>query len=129
MRKDEKKVSLIRRYLKTIMASVISAFSIGFAVPLWIATSKLNSIKVGEYPGMPQDQINKQYDEVLPSVILDSILLCLAITLFASIPFLLLRFKQNHNINLFREFMKYINMVMIASGKLASNWKDRLSYW
>jgi len=40
--------------------SLSYAFFIGFAVALWPATYKLSRIKAGEYPGMPQDEINKQ---------------------------------------------------------------------
>ena len=108
MRKDEKKVSLVQRYLNAIVVSIFSAFVVGFLIPFWIAVDKLNSIKVGEYPGMPQDQINKQYDEVLPSVIQDSILMCLVITILALIPCLLIRFKVSYNINLFSEFAQYL---------------------
>ena len=69
MTKKEKKASLLRRYNKTIVFSLSYALFIGFAVALWPATYKLSRIKAGEYPGMPQDEINKQYQEVLPSVI------------------------------------------------------------
>gem|GEM_PF-6509488 len=57
---------------------------------------------------MSQDEIDKQYHEALPSVILDSILMCLVITILAVIPILLIRFKISHNINLFREFVQYL---------------------
>lgn len=108
MKNDEKKVSFFRQYVKTIVASIIFAFNIGFIVPWWIAVDKLNSIKAGEYPDMPQDQINKQYDEALPSVILESIVMFLVIAIVVSIPILLLRFKQNHDINLLSEFTQYL---------------------
>lgn len=107
MRKDEKKVSFFRRYLKVIVSSFISAFLIGFLVPFWIAISKLKSIKAGEYPGMPKDQIDKQYNEALPSVIQDSILMCFVIMIVVLIPILLIRFKVSHNINLLSEFMQF----------------------
>ena len=108
MSKNKKKVSFLRRYLNAIVVSFFSAFVVGFLIPLWIAVGKLNSIKVGEYPGMPQDEINKQYQEVLPSVIQDSILMCVVITILASIPTLLIRFKISHNINLFSELVRYL---------------------
>ena len=108
MENKEKKISFFRHYLKTIVFSFSSAFSIGFGVSLWTATYKLSRIKIGEYPGMPQDQINKQYYEVLPYVILDSILIFLAITIPVSILTLFLKFKYSHNINLYHEFFKKV---------------------
>lgn len=105
---DVKDVSFLRRYRPEFLASIISAFSIGFAYALWTATFKLSSIKAGEYPGMPKDQIDKQYQEALPSVILDSILMFLLITVVVFIPVLFIRFKISHNINVFSEFMSYL---------------------
>lgn len=106
MKIEEKESSFFKQYLKTIVFSISSAFSIGFAIALWMATDKLSNIKAGEYPGMPHNQINKLYYEVLPHVILDSILICVAITIVISIPILFFRFKYSHNINLYHVFIQ-----------------------
>lgn len=61
MKNDEKKISFLRRYFKTILHSIFAAFSAGFAAALWITTYKILDIKSGAYPDMPQNQIDQQY--------------------------------------------------------------------
>lgn len=107
MSHDEKKINFLRRYSKTILHSIFHGFSTGFGVALWSATYKILDIKGGEYPEMPKSQINEQYNEALPSIILDSVLICIAVTLLVSILSLFIRFKYNHEINIFREFINF----------------------
>lgn len=53
--------------------SIFAAFSTGFATALWITTYKIFDIKSGAYPDMPQNQIEQQYNEALPYLILDGL--------------------------------------------------------
>ncbi|WP_028562600.1 hypothetical protein [Paenibacillus pinihumi] len=107
MKSDEKKSSFCRRYLKTVIGAIAISFTVGFLFALFSATKKLGSLKIGDYPEMPQDEINKQYAEQFPSVIFDSILLFLVLWLLFSIFYLLVHFKLKHNINLILEIWHY----------------------
>lgn len=107
MNKQSNKVSFRSKYLKTILLSINPAFLIGYGVGLWTGTYKLSRIKSGEYPGMPQEQINQQYNDALPTVITESIVWGLVLTLILSIPLLYWRFKTIHAINIFSEVLLY----------------------
>lgn len=107
--KEAKMISgLISRYLKTIVSSIILALYIGFIAPFLLAVSKLNRIKVGEYPDMPRELIDKQYQEALPTVIIESMVMFLLISILVFIPALFIRFKQINDINLYQEIKQYV---------------------
>jgi len=107
MRNIERNERSYKRYDTIIIVSIFSGFSVGFLAAFWTATYKLSRLKLGDDPDMAQDQINAHYNSEMPSVILNSSFIGLAIMILASIVSLFIRFKYYHNIIVFREVMQY----------------------
>ena len=99
---------LYTKYCKTIIYSIINAFSCAFIYAFWTATYKILIIKAGEYPEEPRNIINERLGQVLPSIIVESIIKFLIIMIVLIIPILLYRFRVDNKINLVYELRVYL---------------------
>ncbi len=99
---------LYTKYSKTIIYSIINAFSCAFIYAFWTATYKILNMKAGEYPEEPRNIINERLVQVLPCIIVESIIKCLIITIVLIIPILLYRFRVDNKINLVYELRVYL---------------------
>ena len=100
--------NLFTKYTKTITYSIINAFSCAFIYAFWSASYKILSIKAGEFPEESKNIIKERLVEVLPSIIVESIIKCLIIMIILIIPLLIYRFRIDNKINLFHEFNLYL---------------------
>lgn len=94
-------------YSKTIKNSILNAFCFGLIFSAFTAIHKISEIKAGEFPGQSRDIINKQLNQVLPNIIVESVIKCLLIMIIFFIPILIYRFKVENKISLIREFKTY----------------------
>ncbi|TCK98283.1 hypothetical protein EDC19_0703 [Natranaerovirga hydrolytica] len=108
MKKKANKSNRLRKYRKTIVYASFNAMLMGFMLAYFIAADRLRSMKLGEYPDMPRAIIVQNYNEARPSIIVDSILIGLLITLIFFLLNMLIMFKIKHNINLIKAFIQYI---------------------